>query len=1410
MADTTVLLNNYSDDSQIKQFMCNELAPRVFHDIPISVLNSGFFSLVSEYISQITEQLGFTSSFYFNESFITKAVLPDSIYAEAAIFNIGYAFAIPASTNFLLELKIEDIYNNSVYNANTGLFEFVLDKNTKFNLPEGFVYSLDYDILIQYKNVETSNISASIPAWNIQYINRDEANMCATNRNTYITYRVTDTWLCLLVQANEYERQVHTVVNNTTNGVPNEDKVIACQNHIAGFDIKYIDAAGNEQYIPRDHILAIHDTVKDNNPYVHYIMDNPQTIRFMWQLNGNKYFVPETNSSFEITIYTCHGASANAPNYTNEQQPSVITASNRYSNNANVTKAAFVISGCVGGADIGTVETVRRQTIEAYNTANVLSTDHDIDEWFKTFYFRNILYPFFFKRRDDPWGRVWSGFIALTANDDYVYRTNTLHAQIPYDVLYNNAKNTVSNNEIIIPPGWIWTYTTDTEENKNLYTVVPYTKADGHTIETAKTLASIADKFVFSNPLGIRIQKDPFAIGYFNPWVNQYVTASKIERTDRAQSTDNNVEDISYIYHATPLITNIKRTYKDDHYDVTTHILPNIPRMNLSNKIYSSNLVDYTRYTAIAPQFTPIMWTYFKKPLDEYATNIPILPLSLDDGYIPFDPNKTYFCVKSKSRYDDNTWVLQGLSIQDMSGPEIKEYDISIAAEKMYTYGTNAIWGDDSTSIEPVYASGDATINLYPTPTDTDLITFSRVQTQNYYELRLKDGAPNGTISRIVVGEAVETELTKYGEQELVKIGRSYAASTYINVFYDTIDEHDQHVEKQVVYTITNAANIYMPYKWNPETSTPGAYEFDLHNLGSSGIILYADMKPSADTGSVDYYRIPFASLPKDDAMFYVHSEQLPLDRNNMRVILHTICGGSETGRVEMQPVVVETDGSYRYEATMYPLNELLDIDNRITIASVDDGGSCWKVVNGQSLYIDAMQPQLKISILFRSDDENRNSDIENDNGEYKGYRLVDEYMLDDVDLLQEIKEMRSVVDFGDTSMPTPEQQQLYDDMFAVSQYNASDPYNMYYLTEYAYNMTHDVNTIINPTEYADASFQKFVETCGVMKTVIDGYFTRYNSVMSRFGRPAWFDELDETFDTIISYDPEEEVYVLLTEQPDPWDPTQYWRKTIGDTWVKGSPGEAWVANIWYELKHVDLDWESIYQTFNAYPRNVNDAFKGVNIHEGITIQLVPFVEYSLMNSDRFEEFVTSFTTVHNALEPVIFNRLEGNNYLDCKLIATYGKPHSYSSDIDVNDPDRFWPDLNIQLEFDVKLYNQSLATNTINELRLIVKSYFNRITSVHTPVQAISMDNNIYISHVIQQMEAHDNVAWMKFKGWYTDEKNKTGGNYKDANTQAIVQKWKSLEDMLKDAKGKSELERYVPEMFVMDDDNIVINIIK
>lgn len=1382
MADENIVLNNYSDDSQIKDYMRNVLAPRVFHSIPLTTLNSGMFSLTTEYISQITEQLSFTSSFYFNEAFITKAVLPDSIYSEAAIFNIGYSFATPASSNFLLELRIDDIYKNAVYNANNGLMEFILDKNTKFNLPEGFTYSLDYDILIQYKDEESSNYKSDMPAWNIQYINRDEPNVCATNKNVYITYRVANPWLCLLIQANEYERHVYSVPNTMTNGVPNEDKVIMCNDHIAGIDVTYINGSGERFPLPRNHILAIHDTVPDGDPYVHYIMDNPQTIRFMWQLNGVRYFIPEPNSSFEITVYTCHGKSANAPSYkpTDGKQPSVISSSNKYTNNANVTKAAFVISGCVGGTDIGSVETVRRETIEAYNTANVLSTDHDLDEWFKTFYFKNVLYPYFFKRRDDPWCRTWSGYIALNRNDDYVYKTNTLHALITYDELYNNANNNVSDNEIIIPPGWVWIYTNDTDNDRDRYVVVPYTKADGKTIESVNTLQAIDEEFVFANPFGIRIQKDPFAIGYFNPWINQYMTATKLTKNEIPDPNDIKGDD-SYIQHASHIVSNIVRTYKDDHYVLSTHLFPNVQTDNKNNA--NIDFVKYLQINVMPPQFVPAMWDYFEPVQDPYAESIPISILKEDPKRLKFDPERTYFCTRSKdqgpsmtvvegdNRVKADDWILGDIWIEDNTGSGGKTINLPIIADNIQIYGSNEIWGENGIA-EGVENTSESIISISPALTPNSYLKFDRIQSQNYYELRLSNSALAGYISKIRVSEITPTDLQKYGESYLNKVGKSYQATVYINVYYSYTDEFGQH-ESHVSYGISNAANIYTPYQatyGQEEDSETHAitsyYEIDLSNVGPDGIVLYADMKPSASTGSYSYYRVKFADLVTDTPMCYIHSEQFKMRENHMRVIAHTLINGTETGYVEMQPIQRETDGSYLYQVSMYPLDELLDIDNRINIASITNGGGSWiPTSDNTSVSLDASNPQIKITVLMESSYADRPSEIR-DGDSYTGYRIVDEYMLDDLNLLQELKEMRSVVKFGDTTAPTDAQKALYNDMMALGKDNASSPDNIYYLKEYAHAR------YMHAKEYTPIEFMTYKTAAAHDLTLLEALFVRYDETMAidpyDFPRPDWFETYAETLESI-------------TEAEEDF------------------PNEK---------------WKELYDLFKSYISLVNTTFgpSTANVNGGVEIQLVPFVEYRLMNTvtedgdDLFVDFVTSFTQVHKALEPVIFKRLDGNHYLDCKLIGTYGKSRTYTCD---TAPDEFWPNLNIQIEFDVRLFNKSLATNTIEELRSIVKSYFNKITTVHAPDKNTDMDNNIYISHLIQQMEAHDNVAWMKFKGWYTDQKGKAFSEYKDANTQSLELKYNQLEEMGRYDDGTSRLESYNPEMFILEKDNIKINIV-
>lgn len=1330
--DTNVVLNNYSDASQSKQYIADVLMPRVFHDIPINILNSGFFSIASEYMSQALENLAFTSSFYLNESFITKAVLSDSIYANAAIFNIGYSYAIPSVCNFMIELKLSDLLKNAKENPeNRNIMEFVLDKNTKINLSNGSIYSLDYDVLIQFTNTDN-------PSWNIQYTNMDEMNSIAINKKPYILYRTSSEWLHIFVSMSEFERQTHTIVNNMTNGIPNDDYVITCSNHIAGFDIKYVDGEGNEQYLDRDHILAIHSDVKDQLPYVHYIMDSPQTIRFKFQMNGNKYFVPKLNSSFIVTVYTCHGEAANFSSFNTQESVSIITSTNKYSNNGNVQKTAFVMSGSEGGTNIGTNETVRRETIEAYNTANVISSDHDIYEWFKTFFFKRILYPFFFKRRDDPWGRIWSGFIALTDTNGEVFRTNTLHAKIPYRILYNNTDDiaTPNGNELIIPPGWAWVYE---NPSVNRYTLKPLVVTSSEQVETANTALNVDNDFLFANPFGIRIQKSPFAIGYFNPWINEVATTSIVTTPFNYQNTVLGDADESIIYHGTPSFVHVERTYQEDYYKIETVIIP-----NQAPGYDGTKFVSQLRVNTVVPSFTEVMWNYFVKPMDVYAAMIPVLVQDPDKQYVVFNPNTTYLCVTEKTRNSDSMWALKGLRIEDYSGTEKKEYPIPQPDGISAFFGEDSLWGENG-PVEEVKVTGDTEIHVFPSITDDNPISFNRKPAQNYYELRLKDDQPTGRIVSITTNtEVFETSLTKYGETRLYRIGEMYAPSVYFQILYDD--------GTTVQYQLNNAANVYTPY--TPINLSDGTCKFDLNDVNPDGIIFYADMKPTAAESAVAYYKMPLSAVMENTniPLFYMQSQQLNLTQNNMRVLLEAKVDGVVTGRVEMQPVRVESDGSIRFDTVMYPLNKMVDVDNRIKIASLEYGGGEWvSATSSKMVTIDATHPELTIYILFKSTDLNLVTPIENDDS-FIGYRLQDRWNIDDFSLVQELKEMRSVVNFGEFQQPSDVQMQAYDLLIKLDEY---DPVmlNLYTIQQYAYHI------ISGTTDDSGMEFEDIQEIAGAM----------YGAITS----------------AILEYSEIPEVPDLDTEFMQGF---QLMLRTI------------------IEAQYIsDVNWEYVYAEIAAYPNNIDQIFAGTSVNSSVEIQLMPVVQSTLMNSDMFASFVSAFTQVHKAIEPVIFKRLEGNNYLDCKLIATYGLPHSYVADVDKNiDPPVFWPDLDVQIEFDVKMFNPGLSTNTLSELRTLIKSYFNRITTVHTPVDMISMDSNIYISQLIQQMEEHPNVAYLRFKGWYTNQKNLTSGHYMNADYQAIVQRWDTLDDM-----PKNELERFVPEMFVLSDSNIILNIL-
>ena len=76
-----IIVRNYVDNFSVKDYIVNGLIPKAFPNIPINKLNAGFVGVVSEYLSQAIEDSYYTSSLMLNENFITKAILPNSIYA---------------------------------------------------------------------------------------------------------------------------------------------------------------------------------------------------------------------------------------------------------------------------------------------------------------------------------------------------------------------------------------------------------------------------------------------------------------------------------------------------------------------------------------------------------------------------------------------------------------------------------------------------------------------------------------------------------------------------------------------------------------------------------------------------------------------------------------------------------------------------------------------------------------------------------------------------------------------------------------------------------------------------------------------------------------------------------------------------------------------------------------------------------------------------------------------------------------------------------------------------------------------------------------------------------------------------------------------------------------------------------
>lgn len=500
-----ILVRDYTNNFSIKEFIQDVLIPKAFPDIDMNKLNLGFTGVVSEYISQAIEDAYGTASLMMNESFITRAVLPNSIYSAAALFNLGYSFAVPSKCHFGLQLWLPDIIQYSTLVPGTKTYRYKLDRDTKVILGDN-VYRLDYDIFIDHQMIDGKRV------YNVYY-DMNEVNSISYVKSKYVKHQITSVnWLVLFIDLREFERKVITTTIADNLVTTNSDITLKWSRQIAGVDLIYITPQGERQSMKK----KVQYTKAEINPFAWYSFYNDNTMILSFTSNKG-YFVPSFNSKIEATIYTCRGKEANFEAYDNKTGIPVQKTGERFSYNSTTKMVALCYGSSTGGLDKGSIENLRDSVITAYNTSNILITDNDIKLYFSEYAKRYGTKFECFKRRDDPSGRLISLFMAIT-KDNYVFPTNTLSISFhSTDCDYINKNTSDVESEFIITPGHLWEY-----DGSSRDTIKMVQGTDGPAKITDDALPSITTDrpFMFVNPFYIKIYRDPMVSVNYNCLIN--------------------------------------------------------------------------------------------------------------------------------------------------------------------------------------------------------------------------------------------------------------------------------------------------------------------------------------------------------------------------------------------------------------------------------------------------------------------------------------------------------------------------------------------------------------------------------------------------------------------------------------------------------------------------------------------------------------------------------------------------------------------------------------------------------------------------------------------------------------------------------------------------------------------------
>lgn len=498
---------DYSSIYALKTYAREELIPKYFNMDTVNDINVGLLGYVTELATNTLEDTFNTVSVLMNEMFPNLAVIPETIYTNAALFKMSGLFSTPAELNCVLFIPEESIltygkkvkYSSDItegYAHDEELYEFFIGADTLIDVA-GKPFFPDYDIRITYKPYRGSYIFTAM-----YYMYRNGApykNGVSSINDPYIKLKQTTfngvRYVVISVMTHQVNifSQPEQILTNDVINVPTY--TIEFDEPIANFDVFY--TAPGSSPVQLEKKLTGAAPTKTPFCYYKFVDENKLQITFT---SRNDYFQPAFNSDLNIIYQTTLGSKGNFPNYTGNDI--VITPrAEYYDYNSNVVIFAVPMSASRFGADALSLEQLSNATIEKFSTVESYTTENDLSLYFKSFNNIHNSDILFIKTRDDQSERLFTGFSYTKDTNSDIYHTNTLDLIIKpedFDISYEQT------DASIMRPGKLFTYREDSLDTAKM--------VDGHVTDE---IAPTGHDFLYTNPFMIYFSKDPTLLGYY-------------------------------------------------------------------------------------------------------------------------------------------------------------------------------------------------------------------------------------------------------------------------------------------------------------------------------------------------------------------------------------------------------------------------------------------------------------------------------------------------------------------------------------------------------------------------------------------------------------------------------------------------------------------------------------------------------------------------------------------------------------------------------------------------------------------------------------------------------------------------------------------------------------------------------